>query len=106
MIIIKINLSDSWGDSRKQWNIINEICGRVSKDTNGINTLKINNVKTTDKLKITNAFCQYFSTIGLNISNKYPTNKEYIKNLEDIKPDNEFNFKMSSIKKTKLFIKV
>ena len=98
-------LLNSWGDGRKQWNIINEICGRISKDTNCINTLQIGNVKTADKLKITNAFCKYFSTIGETISNKYPTNNEYIKQLENIKPKTEFEFKMSSIAKTKSFIK-
>ena len=45
-------LNEAWGNSKQQWNLINEICGRASKDNNIIKSLKINNSTTTDNSKM------------------------------------------------------
>ena len=97
-------LNDAWGNGREQWQIINDICGRASKDSNIIKSLKINNVNTVDSKKMADAFCQFFATIGDNISKKYHTDDEYLSQVNNSKCNHSFQLKPTSISRTKKFI--
>ena len=98
-------LSNAWGDSRKQWRLIDEICGRASKDNNIIKALKINSVKTTDSAVMAETFCEFFANIGNNISKKYKTNNDYLSHIDNLdQHKNHFELKPSSISRTKKFI--
>ena len=95
-------LNNSWGDSRKQWETINEICGKLSKDTRSIKSLKNSfGTRIIDNKKMAEEFGKYFSNIGPSISNKYNTHPDYLNHIKLIKTTNNFNLKNVTISHTK-----
>ena len=57
-------------NTKKLWQIINEVSGKIKDKSTVINCIKINNVKTYSSTKITNEFGKYFSEIGETFANR------------------------------------
>ena len=57
-------------NTRKLWNIINEISAKHNDKSSLIDCLKIDNVLEYDAVKITNKFGEYFSNVGKEFSKK------------------------------------
>ena len=98
-------LHESWGDSKAQWNLVNSITGRLTKDTHGVAKLLINNKYTTNSKSIANAFANYFSTIGKNLVKDKVTDMRYHNYLDNYKPKSEFKFKPVNIATVKKIIR-
>ena len=73
-------------NSKKVWNMINNISGKSNDKTSIIEYIKVDNIEYYDSLGITNNFCKYFTSIGENVSSKIPkSNKpinEYLSKIE------------------------
>ena len=67
-------------NSKKLWQVINEVSGKIKDKSTAIDCLKINNILTFSKKKITNEFGKYFSTVGPSFASKIPSP---LKNSED-----------------------
>ena len=89
-------------DTRKLWNVINTITGRTKKKETIINSLKIDNMKTTNSKKITNGLCDYFANVGKEFANKIPKGKHDIKYYLDKIPNNQHSIFLTSTTKTEI----
>ena len=59
-------------NSKNLWQVINEVSGKIKDKSTAVDCLKINNVLTFSKQKITNEFGKYFSTVGPSFASKIP----------------------------------
>ena len=57
-------------NTKKLWQIINEVSGKIKDKSTVINCIKIKNVKTYSSIKITNEFGKYFSEIGESFASR------------------------------------
>ena len=74
-------MSNNRSNSKKLWNVMNRITGKLNNKHNINEEIIINGVKETDKLKISNAFGKYYSEIGKKITEKngaIPTNRSNV----------------------------
>ena len=62
-------------NSKRLWQIINELSGKIRNKSTVINWIKINDIKTYSSKKITNEFGKYFSEIGEKFANKKKNSK-------------------------------
>ena len=63
-------------NTKKLWQIINEVSGKIKDKSSVIHCIKIENVKTYSSAKITNEFGRYFSEIGESFANKIKPSNE------------------------------
>ena len=63
-------------NTKKLWQIINEVSGKIRDKSSVIHCIKIENVKTYSSTKITNEFGRYFSEIGESFANKIKPSNE------------------------------
>ena len=82
---------DYRNNSKKLWQIINEVSGKIKDKSSVIECLKINNIRTYSSKKITNKFGSYFSKVGGMFASK-------IKNL--IQSENHYLNKISGLQKS------
>ena len=85
--------------------MINSVTGRTKKKETVIQSLKIDNIKTTNSKKITNELCNYFANVGKEFAGRIPKGKHDIKYYLDkipINPHSIFLTPTTSIKITKL----
>ena len=66
-------------DIRKLWSLINTITGSTKKKETIIESLKIDNIKTSNPSKITDELCTYFANVGKEFAHKIPKGKHDIK---------------------------
>ena len=62
-------LTDHQKDTRKTWNILNSIIGKVKHKTDIIQTMNINSVEVNDPKSIADGLCEYFTNIGPSYAN-------------------------------------
>ena len=88
---------DYRNNSKKLWQIINEVSGKIKDKSSVIECLKINNIRTYSSSKITNEFGNYFSKVGNQFASKIkkPTHA-----------DTHYLNKISSIQKSVFLIPV
>ena len=89
-------------DTRKLWSVINSITGRTKKKETIINSLKINNIKTTNSRKITNGLCDYFANVGKDFANRIPTGNSDIKHYLNKIPKNNQSLFLTPTTKTEI----
>ena len=65
-------------NTKKLWQIINEVTGKTNDKDGLIDSLKINNTHEYEAKKIANAFRKYFSSVGEKFANKIPKPKQGI----------------------------
>ena len=82
---------DYRNNSKKLWQVINEVSGKIKDKSSLIEFLKINNIITYSSNKITNEFGNYFSKVGGLFASK-------IKNL--IHTDTHYLTKLSGLQKS------
>ena len=102
----KTELGNAWGESRKLWNIINEMSGRLKKDTKAIHSIKGSKgqILTSHKL-IADRFGYYFSNVGSEINKNFKTNEKYIDRLCKEKRECTLNLKCLGISHVNKIIK-
>ena len=59
-------------NTKKLWNVINEVCSKSNDKTSAIEYLKIDNIHEYKANKISNHLGKYFSSVGQNYANKIP----------------------------------
>ena len=89
-------------DTRKLWNVINTVTGRTKKKETIINSLKIDNMKTTNSKKITNGLCDYFANVGKEFANRIPKGKYDIKYYLDKIPNNQHSIFLTPTTRTEI----
>ena len=75
-------------ETRKLWNVINNITGKKRNKENMIESLKVGKIKTNDANSITNTFCKFFANVGKEYANKIPAGTHSIRYYLDKIPQN------------------
>ena len=102
----KTELTNAWGESRKLWSIINEMSGRLNKDTKAIKIIKSSTGQIlTSQKAIADRFGKYFSNVGSDINNKFKTDDKYIDRLCKEKRDKTLHLKCIGISHVNKIIK-
>ena len=89
-------------DTRKLWSSINTITGRTKKRETIIESLKIDNIKTSNSSKITNELSTYFANVGKQFVHKIPNGKHDIKHYLQKIPPNDYSIFLTSTSKTEI----
>ena len=58
------------GDSRKTWNLINQVLNKTKNKSCCISQIDANGINYFNNLDIPNLFCKYFANIGSDLSEK------------------------------------
>ena len=66
-------------NTKKFWQLINEISGKTNNKTELVECLSTNNIDCCDVKSITNEFGRHFSTVGKKFANSIPKSKKSIK---------------------------
>ena len=65
-------------NSRKLWQVINEVIGKTRDKSNAIDYLTISGIKEYGAKKITNSLAKYFSKVGQQYANNIPNPKQSV----------------------------
>ena len=65
-------------NTKKLWNIINEVCGKITDKTTVISCLKIDSIKQYDSKKFGDHLGNYYANVGMQYANKIPLSKKSI----------------------------
>lgn len=84
-------VSEYTSDSRKLWQTLNKLIGRVKDKTSLTDSFLVNGQLITDQHHISNAFCDYFTNIGKLLAEKIPS------------PDKSFDGYLSGNTRNSLF---
>ena len=89
-------------DTRKLWSLINTITGRTKKRETIIESLKIDNIKTSNSIKITNELSTYFANVRKQFAHKIPNGKHDIKHYLQKIPPNDYSIFLTPTSKTEI----
>ena len=67
-------------NTKKLWQIINKISGKISDKTTSIDCLSVNGVKHYSGKTIVNTMAKYFANVGNNFANKIPKSSRSVAN--------------------------
>ena len=86
----------------ENWSLINTITGRTKKRETIIESLKIDNIKTSNSSKITNELSTYFANVGKQFAHKIPSGKHDIKHYLQKIPPNDYSIFLTPTSKTEI----
>ena len=71
---------DFRSNTKKLWQLINNVCSKQNDKTNCIDRLRVGNIEHNNLEKITNEFARYFSTVGDSFASKVGTSHTSVQN--------------------------
>ena len=89
-------------ETRKLWSVINAITGRTKKRETIIESLRINNIKTSNPSKITKELGSFFANVGKDFANKITKGKHDIKHYLQKIPKNDYSIFLTPTSKTEI----